>query len=99
MQAECLQGMYRQQLYIVTDEQPNIQKELNASISMISVQYNNWYKPEQEVYQVTRSANFAPSAVHPRYKSEVNQPLATSFHCRQVNFPHKHCFGLRTKLF
>ena len=44
---ECLQGMYRQELEV--DEQPNIQKELNASISMISVQYNSWYRPKQEV--------------------------------------------------
>ena len=39
--------MYRQELE--ADEQPNIQKELNANISMISVQYNSWYRPKQEV--------------------------------------------------
>ena len=67
--------MYRQQL-LVTDEQPNIQKELNASISMISVQYNNWYRPEQEVYQVTRSANFAPSAA---CASKIQKPSQSTF--------------------
>ena len=68
--------MYRLELEV--DEQSNIQKELNANISMISVQYNSWYRPKQEVYQVTWSANFAPPA--------INQLCVQDTKAKSINF-------------
>ena len=69
--------MYGQELE--ADEQPNIQKELNASISMISVQTVG-SGPKRKCSKLPHLyTNFAPAAINAalrqRYKSKVNQLL------------------------